>query len=105
MRIPADQLNRAELLKKARTTVLGAAALAAGAPAGAADEPLAPKWKGKPGSKVRRWDVITIGNLSRNRYWGEGDEKGLRSVICTCTLIQGEGFRLLVDASLAEATQ
>lgn len=24
-------------------------------------------------AKVTRWDVITIGNLSRNRYWGESD--------------------------------
>ncbi len=54
-------------------------------------------------SKVRRWDVITIGNLSRNRYWGEPDEKALRGAICTCTLISGDGFRLLVDPSLALA--
>jgi glyoxylase-like metal-dependent hydrolase (beta-lactamase superfamily II) len=49
---------------------------------------------------VKRWDVITLGNLSRNRYWGESDTKAVRAAICTCTLIQGEGFRLLVDPSL-----
>jgi glyoxylase-like metal-dependent hydrolase (beta-lactamase superfamily II) len=53
-------------------------------------------------SKVLRWTVITIGNLSRNRYWGESDEKPLREGICTCTLISGDGFRLLVDPSLAK---
>src|SRR5690349_8754040 len=34
--------------------------------------------KGRPESLVQRWDVVTIGNLSRNRYWGEPDAKGLR---------------------------
>jgi len=52
-------------------------------------------------SKVNRWAVVTIGNLSRNRYWGESDAKGVREAICTCTLISGDGFRLLVDPSLA----
>ena len=51
--------------------------------------------------KGNRWHVITIGNLSRNRYWGESDAKPLRSAICTCTLIGGDGFQLLVDPSLA----
>jgi glyoxylase-like metal-dependent hydrolase (beta-lactamase superfamily II) len=52
---------------------------------------------------VRRWDVITIGNLSRNRYWGEGDDRARRPALCTCTLINGDGFRLLVDPSLKDA--
>ncbi len=47
----------------------------------------------------QQWSVITIGNLSRNRYWGEPDDKAFRSVICTSTLISGDGFRLLVDPS------
>jgi glyoxylase-like metal-dependent hydrolase (beta-lactamase superfamily II) len=63
----------------------------------------------QPGSgkktAVHRWDIVTIGNLSRNRYWGESDSKALRSAICTCTLIQGEGFRLLVDPSLGNAEE
>ncbi len=54
-------------------------------------------------SAVERWDVVTIGNLSRNRYWGESDERGLRPAICTSTLIAGDRFRLLVDPSLADA--
>lgn len=53
-------------------------------------------------SKVHRWEIITIGNLSRNRYWGESDAKPLRSAICTSTLISGGGFHLLVDPSLAD---
>jgi len=69
--------------------------------------PAAPphKWKGRKDSKVKRWDVITIGNLSRNRYWGESDAKAVRAAICTCTLITGDGFRLLVDPSLADAAE
>jgi len=33
-------------------------------------------------AKVSRWDVITVGNLSRNRYWGEADNKAVREVLC-----------------------
>jgi glyoxylase-like metal-dependent hydrolase (beta-lactamase superfamily II) len=58
--------------------------------------------KGKRDSKIKHWDVITIGNLSRNRYWGESDERALHSVICTCSVISGENFHLIVDPSLAD---
>ena len=51
---------------------------------------------------IQRWDLITIGNLSRNRYWGESDERGLRDAWCTCTLIRGDSFSLLVDPSLRD---
>lgn len=51
---------------------------------------------------VLRWDIITIGNLSRNRYWGEKDDRAYRSALCTCTLVTGDGFRVLVDPSLKE---
>lgn len=54
---------------------------------------------------IARWDVITIGNLSRNRYWGENEETPVRPVLCTCTLLQGEGFHLLVDPSCAEESR
>jgi cAMP phosphodiesterase len=63
------------------------------------------KLKGKNSSLVKDWDIITIGNLSRNRYWGESDEKPLRSAICTCTVVSGENFHLLVDPSIKDATQ
>jgi len=61
--------------------------------------------EGEKGFQGEAMDIITIGNLSRNRYWGESDEKGVRSAICTCTVIQGAGFRLIVDPSLAKADQ
>jgi glyoxylase-like metal-dependent hydrolase (beta-lactamase superfamily II) len=52
---------------------------------------------------VQRWEIITIGNLSRNRYWGEGDDRARRPAICTCTLVVTAQARLLVDPSLSEA--
>src|SRR5215216_6630497 len=58
--------------------------------------------KGKKDSKVIHWDVITIGNLSRNRYWGESEEKALHPVICTTTIITGKDFHVVVDPSLAD---
>lgn len=59
--------------------------------------------KNRGNQAVKRWDIITIGNLSRNSYWGEGNDKAVRKVLCTCTLISGDGFRLLVDPSEADA--
>jgi glyoxylase-like metal-dependent hydrolase (beta-lactamase superfamily II) len=52
---------------------------------------------------VRQWDVIIIGNTSRNRYWGEGDEKPVRPAVCTTTLITCDGMRLIADPAFAEA--
>jgi len=49
-----------------------------------------------------RWDVITIGNLSRNRYWGEGDEAARRAPLCTTALVRGGDFALIVDPSTAD---
>jgi glyoxylase-like metal-dependent hydrolase (beta-lactamase superfamily II) len=54
-------------------------------------------------NRVKRWDIITIGNISRNRYWGETDDRAVRSAICTSTLVTLENFCLLVDPSLKEA--
>jgi glyoxylase-like metal-dependent hydrolase (beta-lactamase superfamily II) len=51
---------------------------------------------------MHRWDIITIGNLSRNRYWGEGDEHACRPPLCTSTLLTGAQYRLLVDPPCAE---
>jgi glyoxylase-like metal-dependent hydrolase (beta-lactamase superfamily II) len=50
---------------------------------------------------VTRWDVITIGNLSRNRYWGENDAVALRPALCTSTLIRLQDLILLVDPSIS----
>lgn len=66
-------------------------------PAGSAPAVHPRRWKGRTGSNIRRWDVIILGNLSRNRYRGESDAKVVRAAICTCTLVTGEGFGLLVD--------
>jgi len=58
--------------------------------------------KGCQNSSIKHWDVITLGNLSRNRYWGESDDRPLHSAICTCTVIIGENFHLIVDPSIAD---
>ncbi len=52
---------------------------------------------------VERYDILTVGNLSRNRYWGESDEVAVRGALCTSTLIRGDGFRLLVDPPVGDA--
>jgi glyoxylase-like metal-dependent hydrolase (beta-lactamase superfamily II) len=54
---------------------------------------------------VKRWDVVTIGNLSRNHYWGEPDNRALRAPLSTSTLITGDGWRLLVDPPYADGLQ
>jgi glyoxylase-like metal-dependent hydrolase (beta-lactamase superfamily II) len=58
--------------------------------------------KGSQNSKITHWDIITIGNLSRNKYWGESDEKAIRPVICTTTIISGKDFHVIVDPSLED---
>ncbi len=58
--------------------------------------------KGHQNSKIIHWDIITIGNLSRNRYWGESEEKELHPVICTTTIITGKDFHVIVDPSLKD---
>ena len=99
--------NRAAFLARVSAGILAAAAttLRAAGSARAAGTAPSHSWKGRKNFKVKRWDVITIGNLSRNRYWGESDAQGVRSAICTCTVIQGDGFRLIVDPSLSNADE
>lgn len=63
---------------------------------GESSGPNAPGTKGKKNSRIKRWDIVTIGNLSRNRYWGESDARAVRSAICTCTLITGEGLSVVI---------
>lgn len=60
------------------------------------------KLKGKSESCVIHWDVVTIGNLSRNRYWGESEERSLHSVICTTTIIRLNDHNIIVDPSLKD---
>ena len=52
---------------------------------------------------IQRWDVVFIGHPSRNRYWGESDDRAVRTPVCTCTLITGDDFRVLVDPSFSDA--
>lgn len=98
----SNLLTRGGFLAQAGGAMLATAVLTADCLGGQSTIAQRHKWKGRKDSNVKRWDVITIGNLSRNRYWGESDAKGVRAAICTCTLITGEGFRLLVDPSLAD---
>lgn len=42
-------------------------------------------------------DVLAIGTLSRNRFWGEGDDRPVRSAACTSTLIRSCGVAIVVD--------
>jgi glyoxylase-like metal-dependent hydrolase (beta-lactamase superfamily II) len=97
-----DLFTRAAFLGRAGGALLSSVAVTASCLGGQSVATERHVWKGRKDSKVKRWDVITIGNLSRNRYWGESDAKGVRAAICTCTLITGDGFRLLVDPSLAD---
>lgn len=45
--------------------------------------------------------MLTIGHLSRNRYWGEVDDRAYREPLCTCTLIRAGDIRIVVDPGLA----
>jgi glyoxylase-like metal-dependent hydrolase (beta-lactamase superfamily II) len=109
------RMSRCVFLKRAVAGVAGAVGLAGtdGKCRGAASEtgnatkrtnPLV-KLKSRKESRIKSWHVITIGNLSRNRYWGESDDRGVRSAICTCTLIRGDRFNVLVDPSLKDENQ
>lgn len=51
--------------------------------------------------KMFQWRVLTIGHLSRNKFWGESEAVAYRDPLATTTLIQGEGVNILVDPSLA----
>lgn len=53
-------------------------------------------------SSVYTFHIVTIGHLSRNRYWGEDESVAYRKALCTCTLISGNGQHILVDPSLPE---
>ena len=97
-------ISRATFLHRTGCALAGIAVVTTGCSNGQSAAVKARTWRGRKGSKIKHWDVITIGNLSRNRYWGESDDKGVRSTICTTTLITGDGFRILVDPSLADAT-
>jgi glyoxylase-like metal-dependent hydrolase (beta-lactamase superfamily II) len=54
----------------------------------------------KSGPVDIRWDVLTIGHLSRNRYWGESDDRAYREPRCTSTLIRTAEHTVVVDPGL-----
>jgi glyoxylase-like metal-dependent hydrolase (beta-lactamase superfamily II) len=44
-----------------------------------------------------RWDVLVIGHLSRNKFWGESDDQAYREPLCTSTLIRTAEQNIVVD--------
>lgn len=46
------------------------------------------------------WKTLTLGHLSRNKFWGESDDAQYHSVVATTTLIQADGVNILVDPTL-----
>jgi len=52
------------------------------------------------GSAKFQWDVLVIGHLSRNKYWGEADEQAFREPLCTSTLIRTAELSVVVDPGL-----
>ncbi|HET7560588.1 MAG TPA: MBL fold metallo-hydrolase [Limnochordia bacterium] len=46
------------------------------------------------------WHILTIGCLSRNRFWGESEARAQRPARCTTTLLVSGDQRILVDPSL-----
>lgn len=47
-----------------------------------------------------QWKTLTLGHLSRNKFWGESDAAQYHSVVATTTLVQVEGINILVDPTL-----
>lgn len=50
-----------------------------------------------------RWHILTIGHLSRNKFWGESDDQAYRTPLCTSTLILIEDRAIVVDPSCEAA--
>ncbi len=48
-----------------------------------------------------RWHILTIGHLSRNKFWGESDDQAYRAPLCTSTLIKVDGRTIVVDPGCA----
>lgn len=47
-----------------------------------------------------RWSVLTIGHLSRNRFWGEDESRAHRGPLCTSVLVRTGEAVILVDPPL-----
>jgi len=46
------------------------------------------------------WHTLTIGHLSRNKFWGEREDTFYRKPLATCTLLNGDTEHIVVDPSL-----
>ncbi|NLO85814.1 MAG: MBL fold metallo-hydrolase [Clostridiales bacterium] len=46
------------------------------------------------------WTILTVGHLSRNKFWGEDEETAYRLPLATCILLRGEGETIIIDPSL-----
>src|SRR5690349_14265358 len=46
------------------------------------------------------WRVLTLGHLSRNRFWGEDDATARRAPLCTSALVRAGDARVVVDPPL-----
>jgi glyoxylase-like metal-dependent hydrolase (beta-lactamase superfamily II) len=44
--------------------------------------------------------ILTIGQFSRNIFWGESESQSYRGALCTSTLVKGDGVNFIVDPSL-----
>lgn len=44
--------------------------------------------------------ILTIGHLSRNKFWGESNDQAYRKPLATSTLLLGEGEVIVADPSL-----
>lgn len=49
---------------------------------------------------MNNWHVITVGHLSRNKFWGESETDFCHPVLSTSTVIQTQHGNILVDPSL-----
>lgn len=49
------------------------------------------------------WHILTIGHLSRNKFWGERNDTAYRAPLATSALLLGEGQVIVTDPSLPAA--
>lgn len=55
---------------------------------------------------MNRWHIVTSGQLSRNKFWGEDEYGSHHPVLATSTVIQSDVGNILVDPSMeAEVMQ
>lgn len=47
-----------------------------------------------------KWDVLNIGYLTRNKFWGEDESRPHRQTLCTSTLLRAGGKNIVVDPCL-----